>query len=110
MSQTPTSNSDTKPAAVAAESVVRQTNYFPMFADGGPHVGTLYTKTWRTVGVMGVTDEWTKRVAGYWERLEIKYGVIWSAPVIDYDELTGCIVTAATPIALIPGERYEVQG
>lgn len=105
---TPTSTSIDAPR-VSAESVVRQTNYFPTFKGGGPHVGTLYTMTWRTMGVMGVTDEWRKRVAEYWERIEKKYGVIWSAPVIDFDDATGCIVTAATPLALIPGERYEVQ-
>lgn len=105
-----TSTSDTAPALASAESVVRQKLYFPMFKDGGPHVGKLYTMTWRAPLVMGVTDEWRNRVAGYWERLEKKYGVIWSRPVIDYDEETSCIVTMATPLALIPGERYEVQG
>ncbi len=101
---------DTSTPAATAESVVRQQNYFPLFKDGGPHVGRLYTMTWRAPFVEGVTDEWRKRCAGYWERLEKKYGVIWSRPFIDYDAETGCIVTGATPIALIPGERYEVQG
>lgn len=100
---------DTTPLA-SAESVVRQTNYFPLFKDGGPHIGVLYTKTWQAPFINGVTDEWRQRVAGYWERLEQKHGVIWSKPVIDFDEQTSCIVTAATPLALIPGERYEVQG
>ena len=95
--ETPTSTS--KPL-VSAESVVRQTNYFPMFKDGGPHLGQLYTKVWKAPFVEGVTDEWAQRVAEYWERLEIKHGVIWSRPVIDYDPETGTIVTAATPIAI----------
>lgn len=102
--------SDAAAPKASAESVVRQTNYFPLMKGGGPHVGVLYTMTWRTVGIMGVTDEWKNRCAGYWERLEKKYGVIWSRPVIDFDEDTGCIVTMATPLVLIPGERYEVQG
>lgn len=101
---------DQKAAPLAsAESVVRQTLYFPMFKDGGPHVDVLYTKTWQAPLVNGVTDEWRNRAAGYWERLEKKYGVIWSRPVIDYDAETGCIVTMATPLVLVPGERYEVN-
>ena len=72
-------------------------------------VGVRYTKTWRAPLVMGVTAEWEKRVAGYWERIEIKYGVIWSRPVITYAEETGCIMTAATVLAIVPGERYSLK-
>jgi hypothetical protein len=107
MTETPTSISE--PLA-SAESTVRQPLFFPKFKDGGPHLNKLYTKVWKAPFVNGVTDEWRARVVGYWERLEIKYGVIWSRPVIDYDPDTGTIFTAATPLALIPGERYEVQG
>jgi len=91
----------------SAESQVRQKLAFPDF-NPPAQMGKLYTKTWKAPFINGVTDEWTNRVAGYWERLEQKYGLIWSRPVITYDDETGCIFTAATIVAIVPGERYSV--
>lgn len=93
---------------VSAESTVKGELVFPAF-DPPAEVGKLYTRTWQAPFVNGVTDEWQNRVAGYWERIEQKYGVIISRPVIDYDDATGTITTMATILVVVPGERYSVK-
>lgn len=97
----------TQPLATA-ESTLHQPQAFPDFNPPAA-LGVLYSKTWKAPFVNGVTDEWTQRVAGYWERIEQKYGLIMSQPAIDYLDETGTITTFATVLAIVPGERYRVE-
>jgi hypothetical protein len=95
------------PDRVSAESVVRGPQIFPAF-NPPAKIGVLYTKTWQAPVVHGVTDIWAQRIAGYWDRIEKKYGLIMSDHRNAYDDATGTITTFATVLAVIPGERYSL--
>ena len=74
-------------------------------------VGQLRSKTWRAPFTNGLTDIWRRRCMEYWERIEKRYGVIFSEPRNDWvdDPIEGpCVSTFATPLAIVPGERFEL--
>lgn len=74
-------------------------------------VGQLRTATWKAPFTHGMTDIWRRRCIEYWERIEKRFGVILSEPKYDWsdDPVHGpCVTTYATPLAIIPGERFEL--
>ena len=73
----------------------------------GPFVlGKLYTKTWRAPGVHGVNETWAKRCREYWERVEQRFGYVFSDHRNAFDDATLTITTYATPLVMLKGERY----
>ena len=73
--------------------------------------GILYTKTWRAPFTHGLTDVWRERCRAYWERVEQRFGVVFSErrdAWTDDPEIGPCVVTYATPIAIVPGERIPL--
>ena len=73
----------------------------------GPFVlGKLYSKTWQAPFVHGVTQMWADRCRGYWERVEQRFGYVFSDHRNDYDPHTGTITTFATPLGMLKGDRY----
>lgn len=73
--------------------------------DGPFVVGKLYTRTWRAPYVHGVNQEWAKRCREYWERIEQRFGYVFSDHRNAFDEETLTISTYATPLAMLKGER-----
>lgn len=74
-------------------------------------VGQLRSKTWRAPFTHGLTTIWRQRCNEYWERVEKRYGVIVSEPRntwADDPVLGPVVVTFATPLAIVPGERFEL--
>jgi hypothetical protein len=73
--------------------------------------GELYSKTWRAPYTNGLTDVWRERCRGYWDRVEQRFGVVFSErrdAWTNDPELGPCVVTYATPIAIVKGERIPV--
>ena len=86
---------------------------------GGPYekpktpfeVGKLYTRTWRAPFTNGLTDIWRKRCHEYWENVERRFGVVFSEPRNaweDSPEVGPVVVTYATIIGILKGDRYDV--
>jgi hypothetical protein len=69
---------------------------------------TLLTRSWKAPYTNGLTDIWRKRCREYWERIEQRFGYVMSEPRNDWvmdDDLGPVVVTYATPIAMLKGER-----
>ena len=86
---------------------------------GGPYekpktpfkVGELRTKVWRAPFTHGLTDLWRERCREYWERVEQRFGIVVSERADDwYDdpELGPCVMTAATVLVILKGDRVLV--
>ena len=74
-------------------------------------LGQLRTKTWKAPYTIGLTDEWRRRCEEYWERIEQRFGVVFSEPRHAWamDDIFGPVVaTYATPLMIIPGERFKL--
>ncbi len=71
---------------------------------------TLLTKTWKAPYTNGLTDIWRQRCMEYWERVEQRFGYVMSEPRNTWamDDTHGpVVVTYATPIAMLKGERIK---
>ncbi len=85
---------------------------------GGPYerpkkpfkLNTLYTRTWQAPFTNGLTDAWRQRCHEYWERVEQRFGVVFSEPTYTWDDdpvLGPVVMTAAAVLYVMPGERYD---
>ena len=75
-------------------------------------INKLYSKTWRAPFTNGLTDLWRQRCHEYWERVEQRFGVVFSEPRnawTDDLEQGPCVVTYATPLAILSGERIPAD-
>lgn len=69
-------------------------------------VGMLYSRTWQAPFVNGVTKLWAERTEAYWERIERRFGVVFTDHRNAYDEVTSTITTFASPLYIVPGKRF----
>lgn len=85
-------------------------------AEHGFMPGQLRTMTWKTLELVNQKDlderkgyglEWAKRCDAYWERQMRKFGVVVGdfTMVADMIDGTCFITTAATVLAVLPGDR-----
>jgi hypothetical protein len=72
--------------------------------------GRLYVMSWRAPFTHGLTDLWRNRCREYWERIESRFGVVFSErrDAWSDDPVHGpCVTTMATVLLVLPGKRYE---
>lgn len=71
-------------------------------------LGKLYTKVWRAPYTHGLTDKWRQCCVEYWERVEQRFGYVFSEPKYTWSldpDVGPVVMTAATPIAKLKGDR-----
>lgn len=76
-------------------------------------VGKLYSRTWKAPFTNGLTDIWRERCLGYWESVGRRFGYVFSEPRNAWvdDPVQGpCVVTYATPLYRMEGERFGPPG
>ena len=70
--------------------------------------GMLLSKVWQAPFTHGLTDIWRARCAGYWERIEQRYGVVLTDHRNAHDIIQGTgpvVATYAAIYVILPAER-----